>query len=110
MAHPLALAAVTVGVIVAYLATYGVHDAANPVPTGLLHTEAKEEHRATVLSVNSMASLTGGAVGGIALGWLADATSVPTAMLAGAVVLAAAAPLYLRAGHRGRVRGATVAS
>lgn len=57
-----------------------------------------------------MASLTGGAAGGIALGWLADATSVPTAMLAGAVVLAAAAPPHLRAGHRGRVRGATVAS
>lgn len=93
----MALAAGPVGVIVAYLATYGVHGAANPIHMGLLHRQVGSTHRATVLSVNSLTSLSSGAIGGIVLGWLADASSVPTAMLAGAVVLAIAAPLYLPA-------------
>ena len=37
------------------------------------------------------------AVGGIALGWLADAAGIPAAMALGALALAAAAPLYLLA-------------
>jgi predicted MFS family arabinose efflux permease len=55
--------------------------------------------RATVVSANSLTAQTGGALGGIALGALADATSLTTATLAGAAVLAIAAPLYLLAGR-----------
>jgi DHA1 family tetracycline resistance protein-like MFS transporter len=55
--------------------------------------------RATVVSANSLTAQTGGALGGIALGALADATSLTTASLAGAAVLAVAAPLYLVAGR-----------
>lgn len=89
------LAAGPVGVVAAYLATYAIHGAANPVHQAMLHREVDGRHRTTVLSANSMAAMPAAALGGIALGALADATSLPAAMLAGAVVLAVAAPLYL---------------
>jgi hypothetical protein len=50
-----------------------------------------------VSSLNSMASLSAGALGLIALTSLAEATSLNTAIYVGAVVLAAAAPLYIPA-------------
>jgi predicted MFS family arabinose efflux permease len=94
----IALAAGPVGVIAAFLATMCVHGAANPVHSSLLHRAVEgPTHRATVVSANSLTSQAGGAVGGIALGALADATTLPTAILVGAAVLAAAAPLYLPA-------------
>ena len=45
--------------------------------------------------MNSLTAHAGGMVGGIALGALADATSLTTAIVAGAVILSAAAPLYV---------------
>jgi predicted MFS family arabinose efflux permease len=62
---------------------------------GMVHRAVESSHRATVVSANSLTSQVGGALGGIVLGALADATSISTAMLVAAVVLAAAAPLYL---------------
>jgi len=91
----MALFAGPVGVLVAYLLCYVVHGASNPVHTGLLHRQVESGHRTTVLSLNSMASQPAGAIGLVALTALADATSTPTAMLVGAVVIALAAPLYL---------------
>lgn len=88
------LAAGPAGVVVAYLATYWVHGASNPVHQALLHGQVGPERRATVLSANSMMSLSGGAVGGIVLGRLADTVGLTPAMVVGAVVLALAAPLY----------------
>jgi predicted MFS family arabinose efflux permease len=94
----IALAAGPLGVIAAFLATMCVHGAANPVHSGLLHRAVEgPTHRATVVSANSLTAQTGGALGGIALGALADATTLTTAILVGAAVLAAAAPLYLPA-------------
>ena len=55
--------------------------------------------RATVVSVNSLTAQTGAMLGGIALGLLADATSLTVAIVVGAVILSAAAPLYLVAGR-----------
>lgn len=81
--------------IVAYLGTYWVHGATNPVHYGMVHRAVASSHRATVVSANSLTSQVGGALGGIALGALADATSISTGMLVASVVLAAAAPLYL---------------
>lgn len=89
------LAAGPVGLIVAYLANYWVHGAMNPVHYGLVHRAVESSHRATVVSANSLTSQVGGAIGGVALGALADATSISTAMYVAAAVLAAAAPLYL---------------
>lgn len=93
----IAVAAGPLGVVVAYLATMGVHGAANPVHQGMLHRAAPASHRASVLSANSLTGHAGGAVGGIALGALAGAISLPVAVLVSAGILAAAAPLYLMA-------------
>jgi predicted MFS family arabinose efflux permease len=78
----------------------GVHGAANPVHQGLLHRAVVDpQSRATVVSANHLMAQTGGLLGGIALGLLADATSLTIAIIVGAVILAAAAPLYLVAGR-----------
>jgi MFS family permease len=89
------LAAGPAGLVAAYLATYWVHGATAPVHYGMVHRAVESSHRATVVSANSLMSQVGGAVSGIVLGALADATSITTAMLVAAGVLAAAAPLYL---------------
>jgi MFS family permease len=89
------------GLVVAYLVNYGAHGAANPVHMMLLHREATGDLRATLLSVNSMAALGPGALGTLAIGWLADATATSTAIVAGGLVLAVSAPLYLVVRRRG---------
>jgi predicted MFS family arabinose efflux permease len=99
----IALATGPIGLLAAYLATMGIHGAANPVHQGMLHRAVTgPSTRATVVSANSLTAQTGGALGGIALGALADGTSLTTATLAGAAVLAVAAPLYLIAGRATR--------
>ncbi len=89
------LVAGPIGLVVAFLATYWLHGAANPVHYGMVHRNIDSAHRATVISANSLTSQVGGAISGIALGALADATSISTAMTVAGVVLAIGAPLYL---------------
>ena len=103
------LAAGAVGAVVAYLVNYAAQGATNPVHYGMVHRAADSAHRATVVSANSLASQAGGAAGGIALGALADRTSISTAMVIAGIVLAAAAPLYLVGPGRPIRRHATVA-
>ncbi|RKR91655.1 putative MFS family arabinose efflux permease [Micromonospora pisi] len=91
-----------IGVIAAYLACYLVHGASNPLHMGLLHRQVDGPYRTSVLSLNSMVAQPAGALGGVVLTGVAGATSVSTAMLVGAVVLAIAAPLYLPAWRAGR--------
>ncbi|MFI6226871.1 MFS transporter [Micromonospora echinospora] len=91
-----------VGVLLAYLACYTVHGASNPLHMGLLHRQVDGPYRTSVISLNSMVAMPAGALGGVVLTALADATSVSTAMLVGAVVLAVAAPLYLPAWRAAR--------
>ncbi|MEV5767706.1 MFS transporter [Micromonospora sp. NPDC052213] len=91
-----------VGVLVAYLACYTVHGASNPLHMGLLHRQVDGPYRTSVLSLNSMMAQPAGALGGVVLMMLAEATSISTAMFVGAVVLAVAAPLYLPAWRAGR--------
>jgi MFS family permease len=93
----LGLATGVPGVIAAYLVAYVVHGASNPAHLTLLHRQVDSSLRATVSSLNSMAALTAGALGLIALTSLAEATSLNTAIYVGAVILALAAPLYLPA-------------
>jgi hypothetical protein len=83
------------GVLTAYLLCYTVHGAANPVHSGLLHRQVEGPYRASLISLNSMVSQPAGAIGLVALTALAGGVSVSAALLVGAVVLAAAAPLYL---------------
>jgi MFS family permease len=83
------------GLITAYLFCYATHGGANPMHMALLHQHVPNTHRTTVASLNSMAGRPGSTLGLIGLTALAGATSLPTALLVGALVLAAAAPLYL---------------
>lgn len=88
------------GVIGAFTVVMVVHGAANPVHQGLLHRAVTDPgQRTTVASANSLTASVGGALGGILLGALADATTLSTAILAGAATLALAAPLYRLARH-----------
>ncbi|MFV2020093.1 MFS transporter [Micromonospora sp. LOL_023] len=91
----MAMLAGPVGVIVAYLACYAIHGASNPVHMGLLHRQVDGPHRTSVVSLNSMVAQPAGALGGVVLLGIAGAATVSLAMLVGAAVLAAAAPLYL---------------
>jgi hypothetical protein len=93
----LGLATGVPGVVAAYLFAYVIHGASNPAHFTLLHRQVGGSLRATVASLNSMAGMSAGALGLIVLTALADATSLSTAMYVGAVVLAAAAPLYIPA-------------
>ncbi len=89
------------GLVTGYLGFYLVHGAANVVHYGMVHRLVDADHRTTVLSAHSLASRSGGAASGIGLGALATATSIPLALALGAVLLAAAAPLY-HVARRGR--------
>jgi DHA1 family tetracycline resistance protein-like MFS transporter len=83
------------GVIGAFLLCYAVHGAANPVHSGLLHRQAEGEYRASLLSLNSMVAAPGFSIGAIVLTAVAVHAGTSVAIVAGAVVLALAAPLYL---------------
>src|SRR5262249_5542393 len=78
--------------------------ASNPMHATLLHREVDGPRRTTVISINSMIGQPAGALGGILLASLADATSLGLAMVVGGMVCAAAAPLYIPAWRAERAR------
>jgi len=86
-----------IGVVAAYLLCYVAHGASNPMHATLLHREVDGSRRATVISINSMIGQPAGALGGILLASLADATSIGLAMVVGGIACAVAAPLYIPA-------------
>jgi hypothetical protein len=95
----IAFAVGPIGVVIAYVLAIGINGASDPIHQGMLHRAVVDSRsRATVVSVNSLTGQTGAMLGGIALGMLADATSLTVAIVAGAIILSAAAPLYLIAG------------
>lgn len=65
------------------------------LPAGLLHRQAAGEHRTSLLSLNSMAGQAGFAIGSMVLTAMAAQAGSGVAIVAGATVLAMAAPLYL---------------
>lgn len=90
-----------VGVVLAYVLTISINGAAAPIHMGMLHRAVVgSRSRATVVSANSMTAHAGVMIGGVALGMLADATSLTIAISIGAIILSAAAPLYLIAGRQ----------
>ncbi len=99
------LLAGVIGIVAAYIACNAVHGTSNAVHLTLLHDQAEDRVRATVLSLNSWVSQPASAVGTVALTAFAQATSVSWAMVAAAVILAAAAPLYVPAWRQGRRSG-----
>jgi predicted MFS family arabinose efflux permease len=97
----IAFAVGSIGVVVAYVLTIGINGASNPIHQAMLHRAIVEPgSRATMVSVNSLTAQAGSMLGGIGLGMLADATSLTTAIVVGAIILSAAAPLYLIVARR----------
>jgi ABC-type antimicrobial peptide transport system permease subunit len=99
-----------IGVLVAYLACYLAHGASNPMHSTLLHREVDGPRRTTLLSINSMVAQPAGAIGGIVLAGVADASSISLAMIVGGVICAVAAPLYIPAWRAERARQAAAAA
>jgi DHA1 family tetracycline resistance protein-like MFS transporter len=89
------LAAGPVGLVAGLLATYAVHSAAGAIHESLMHQQVGPEHRATVLSLGSMAMHPGASIGLIVLGAIATDQSTGTAVVVAGVVLAVTAPLFL---------------
>lgn len=91
----MALAAGWIGVVAAFVATYLIHGAANPLHQTMVHRQVDGDYRATVLSLNSLTGQLGLIIGSLMLTNIADANGVRLAMVVGAAVLASATPLYL---------------
>jgi hypothetical protein len=85
------------GLVAALLASYVIHGASNPLHSTLLHRQVGAAHRATVVSINSMAGFLSFSIGLILLTSFADTTSLATAMVVAGVVCALGAPLYIPA-------------
>lgn len=96
------LAAGPVGLIAAFLAAYTLHGAAGPMHSTLLHRQAGPDNRATVLSMNSMVAGGAYSLGLLALGPLAEHTSVAIAIIVAGSFSILGAVLYLPARRQER--------
>ncbi|WP_157970784.1 MFS transporter [Nakamurella deserti] len=87
-----------VGLLTAFFACYLVHGASNALHSTLLHRQVGPDHRATVVSLNSMVSQPAASVGVLVLTAVADRTGDTSwSFVIAGVVIAIAAPLYLPA-------------
>jgi len=75
------------------------------VRQAFLNDHIPSAQRATVLSLDAFFADVGGAAGQPTLGYLAKATSIPIAWLAGSAFVGMAVPLYRRAGAAAREQG-----
>ena len=91
------LAVGPVGLIAAYLFTYGLHGTAGPMHDSLLHRQAEARNRATVLSISSMVAFAAFSVVAPLMGLLAETTSVQVAMVTAGAVSVLGAFFYLPA-------------
>lgn len=99
-----------VGLIAAYLVTYGLHGANGPAYSALLHREAESRNRSTVLSMASMLSFLAFALAAPALGWAADLLSTQAAMVIGGAFSTLGAVCFLPALRRERTLARAKAS
>lgn len=95
-----------VGIVAAFIACYAIHGTSNAAHMTLVHQQADDRVRATVLSLNSWVSQPASAIGLVTLTAVAQATSVSLTMYVGGFILALAAPLYLPAWRQSRVDSA----
>jgi hypothetical protein len=80
--------------VVAYVAAYSAAAPARPLLGEILHARVGSAQRATLLSVQSLASMAGAVLGSLALPALADTTSTGLALaLGGVVIVLGALPL-----------------
>ncbi|WP_129782779.1 MFS transporter [Promicromonospora panici] len=91
-----------VGLVAAYLVTYGLHGANGPAYQALLHREAESRNRSTVLSMASMLSFAAFSLAAPVLGWTAGVLSTPMAMVIGGAFSTLGAVCFLPALRRER--------
>jgi MFS family permease len=89
----MALAGGPAALVAAFLAVYLVHVGAGSTYNALVHDEVADSHRATALSVMSLAMQGAGAVANVGLGLVAEHAGAPAALVVGAVGIAAGAAL-----------------
>lgn len=99
MLATMALVGGPAALVAGYLAFYLVHGTANAVHYGMVHRLVGADERTTAVSAQSLATQAGAIIGAVLLGSLGDGAGMVWAMLAGAAVLAVAAPLYRIAGR-----------
>lgn len=99
-----------VGLVAAYLVTYGLHGACGPAYQALLHREAESRNRSTVLSMASMLSFAAFSLAAPALGWAADLLSTSAAMVLAGAFSTLGAACFLPALRRERMLTATPAA
>lgn len=97
-----------VGLIGAYLVTYGLHGACGPAYQALLHREAESRNRSTVLSMASMLAFAAFALAGPTLGWVADLLSTQAAMVLAGALSTLGAACFLPALRQERRRAAAI--
>ncbi|GAA3535105.1 MFS transporter [Aeromicrobium flavum] len=101
----MAIAGGPVALVAGFWLCYLVHMSFGAAYNALVHDRVTEAHRATALSVTSMAFLGSGAAGGVALGVVADRASASAALwLAAAALLVAGALVASPAGSRAAQR------
>jgi MFS family permease len=85
------------GVLMGYLAAYGLFGGGGPLHASLVHREAEAANRSTVLSLGSMVSFAVFAAAAPLAGLLADATSLSISVVVLGAVSGAGVLLYLPA-------------
>lgn len=92
-----------VGLIAAYLVTYGLHGTCGPAYQALLHREATARNRSTVLSMASMLAFAAFSLSAPLLGWAADLLSTQAAMVLAGAFSTLGAACFLPALRRERM-------
>lgn len=91
----MAFAGIPVWFIAAFLFTYAVHGPAGAVWEAIVHENVDNKHRATALSLGSMAMQVSGAIAVVVLGIVAQTATTNFVFVIGGLSLFLAAPLYL---------------
>lgn len=95
------------GVVLGYLAAYGIFGGSGPLHGSLVHREAEAANRTTVLSLGSMVSFAVFAAVAPLAGLLAEATSLSVSVVALGVTAGVGVLLYLPALRAERTRATT---
>ncbi|MBW3662414.1 MAG: MFS transporter [Actinobacteria bacterium] len=81
---------------VAFLVLGAAFGVTQPVHSAYVHTVTSSEHRATVVSFDSMVGSTGSVGGQLGLGWVAEARSLAVGYMVAGIASLLALPLLLR--------------
>jgi hypothetical protein len=79
--------------VLLFLVMIGTAGVVGPVRSTSIHQLVSKEHRASVLSFDSMVSSGGGAFEQTALGWIAKMYSIPAGFIAGGLVSIVVLPM-----------------